>query len=258
MQVRHAGPELHLPGHVHTHHSAGAHVPRPVSARPPCTTLGGLGRGGRAAGKDTAQGGGQPQGNGLDALGGVTGMDPAEDTGPLRKQQVWGALSRQMGGRSGAAGNCRQGPPTARAMAPAGESWILGPAPAGGVWSGGQGAFGSQHLGGGPRHSLGQRRGAVFCLGRPGCEPCCGPQLLVRPVWPWGRHQAGEMHPPAVEASLDPKTLWRPLRIRPLCSQLFKTGQVIPQVTLEAQPDIEGAGVRVKLARNGGGDSPLR
>lgn len=107
-------------------------------------------------------------------------------------------------------------------------------------------------LGGGPRYSLGQRRGAVFCLGRPGCEPCCGPQLLVRPVWPWGRHQAGEVHPPAVEASLDPKTLWRPLRIRPLCSQLFKTGQVTPQVTLEAQPDVEGPGVRVKLARSWG------
>ncbi|XP_006497959.1 potassium channel subfamily T member 1 isoform X27 [Mus musculus] len=32
VQVRHAGPELHLPGHLHPHHPAGAHVPWPVSA----------------------------------------------------------------------------------------------------------------------------------------------------------------------------------------------------------------------------------
>lgn len=35
VQVCHAGPELHLPGHVHPRHPAGAHVPRPVSAGPP-------------------------------------------------------------------------------------------------------------------------------------------------------------------------------------------------------------------------------
>lgn len=97
------------------------------------------------------------------------------------------------------------------------------------------------------------RGGALSSVwGDQAVSPAAALSSLCGPVWPWGRHQAGEVHPPAVEASLDPKTFWRPLRIRPLCSQLFKTGQVIPQVTLEAQPDVEGSGVRVKLARSWG------
>lgn len=70
MQVRHAGPELHLPGHLHPHHPAGAHVPWPVSAL--CQTdyhalavptnptrQGGLpGGGGHVVGRGLAQEGG--------------------------------------------------------------------------------------------------------------------------------------------------------------------------------------------------------
>lgn len=41
VQVCHAGPELHLPGHVHPRHPAGTHVPRPVSAGPPRPQSGG-------------------------------------------------------------------------------------------------------------------------------------------------------------------------------------------------------------------------